>query len=1059
MRRFTSRSLVFVLCMLLAAGVVQFARAQSSVTGAIAGTVADQSGAVVVGATVKAVNTGTNASASATTNGSGWYLVGLLQPGTYNVEIGTQGFGTQKHEAVIVEVGRSTPLDITLKPAATAVVVTTTAVAPVVETDRSDFSTNINQQTMENSPVNLRRWSNFVLTTPGTGMDGTFGLISYRGISGLLNNNTVDGGDNNQAFFSEEKGRTRINYSISEDSVQEFQVNTSNYSAEYGRAAGGVVNAVTKSGANQLHGTAYWFYRDSDIGAINPFTLETFLLNGVNTTVPIKVPDKRHQFGGNLGGAIIKDKLFYFFNADQQLRTFPAVATPSNPAAFFAPLSTSEQTTLTGRGVSVAQANSAFAFLQTLTGSVPRTGDELVLFPKIDWNVTPKNHASFEYNRMRWSSPAGIQSQGVVFRGIDSFGNDYVKDDTGIARLTSTLSSTLINEARFNYGRDFEYETGQPSIPGEPVASSTGVSPQVTIQGASGFVFGKPNFLERPAYPDERRTQVADTLSWSKGKHLFKFGADINRVDDLLNNLFSGFGAYTYANRVDYITDYVAYATNPTSPAKLCAGLSCYTSFVQGFGPPAFEFQTWDLGFFANDDWRIAPRLTLTLGLRWEYEKMPAPQVPNPALALTSQFPSDKGDFGPRLGFALDLGASGGRKMVLRGGYGVYFGRIINSTISNAITNTAVISNGAALSQISLTYRSNTPNAPVYPNIATSLATIPPPNVVQFAPDTKLPLVHEYDLVFEREIAHNAAVSVSYLGSQGRRLPIFIDNNLAVPTSTITYTVNGGPLNGQSFTLPLFTARKNPAFGALTTISDVVQSQYNAVAVGFNRRMTRGLQVQASYTYSHASDDGQSSTTFTATNNLVNPYALSLEQGRSIFDIRHRVAGSAIWQPQYFHGKGTLAHWLLDGFSFSPVVSAGSGSPYSGFVSGNAPGVPSACTGCTGIIGAGGSARPPFVPRDTFTMPNNVQVDLRVGKKFWYKERATVELLADFFNAINHVNATQVSGALVNSTSSQYVISGTTLNYQPTFGSVISSGSTLTAPGQRQIQIGAKLTW
>ena len=201
-------------------------------------------------------------------------------------------------------------------------------------------------------------------------------------------------------------------------------------------------------------------------------------------------------------------------------------------------------------------------------------------------------------------------------------------------------------------------------------------------------MFGKPNFLDRPAYPDERRTQVADTLSWSRGKHLFKFGADINHVDDLLNNLFLGAGAYSYSTRVDFITDYTAYVTNPANPAKLCGGLACYSSFSQAFGPPAFDFHTWDLGFFANDDWRVAPRLTLTAGLRWEYEKLPSPQVPNASLPATSQFPSDKGDFGPRLGFALDLGASGGRKMVLRGGYGVYFGRIINSTISNAITIT-----------------------------------------------------------------------------------------------------------------------------------------------------------------------------------------------------------------------------------------------------------------------------------------------------------------------------------------------------------------------------------
>ena len=271
------------------------------------------------------------------------------------------------------------------------------------------------------------------------------------------------------------------------------------------------------------------------------------------------------------------------------------------------------------------------------------------------------------------------------------------------------------------------------------------------------------------------------------------------------------------------------------------APLPCYTTFQQGLGPPAFDFHTWDLGFFANDDYRIAPRLTLTLGLRWEYEKLPSPQLPNPALPLTSQFPSDKGDFGPRLGFALDLGGSGGRKMVLRGGYGVYFGRIINSTISNAIVDTSVISGGTTVmsgglprivggtpvSQISVTYTPTTTGAPLYPNVAIfpsvgpTSAAINPPNVIEFAPATKLPLVHEYDLAFEREIANNTAISVSYLGSMGRRLPLFIDTNLAPPTSTVTYKVNGGPLNGQSFTVPLFTARLNTSFGAITQISDI----------------------------------------------------------------------------------------------------------------------------------------------------------------------------------------------------------------------------------------------
>ena len=373
--------------------------AQSTTDGAIAGIVTDQSGALVPGASVATKNLGTGASASAKSDESGRFLIIHLQPGVYSVEITASGFAAYKATSITVEVGRTTTFDATLGVQTQTETIVATAEAPVITTDRADFSTNINSTTIDNLPINGRRWSTFALSTPGAVPDGNFGLVSFRGVSGLLNNNTVDGGDNNQAFFAEEKGRTRISYSISESSIQEFQVNTSNYSAEYGRSAGGVTNAVTKSGTNTLHGQAFWFYRSSDFGAFNPFQTIVLAPPAPSTPIPIKPEDKRHQFGGNIGGPIIKDKLFFFFNADQQKRNFPGVANASSPAAFFAPLSASELTTLSGRGITATQANAGLAFVQTLTGVVPRTGDELLLFPKFDWVINAKNHVSMEYNR------------------------------------------------------------------------------------------------------------------------------------------------------------------------------------------------------------------------------------------------------------------------------------------------------------------------------------------------------------------------------------------------------------------------------------------------------------------------------------------------------------------------------------------------------------------------------------------------------------------------------------------------------------------------------------
>jgi len=1067
--------------------------AQSTTDGAIGGLVTDQSGAVVPGANVSSHNLGTGGTSTATTDGSGRYTVAHLQPGLYSLEISAKGFAGYKATNITVEVGRLTPIDATLDVKALAETVVATAEAPVIVTDRADFTTNINSTTIENLPINGRRWSSFALSTPGAVPDGGFGLVSFRGISGLLNNNTVDGADNNQAFFSEERGRTRISYSTSEASIQEFQINTSNYSSEYGRSAGGVVNAVTKSGTNQIHGQAFWFLRSSDWGAINPFSFKKQLVNGVLTSVPFLPEDKRHQFGGGIGGPIVKDKLFFFFSADQQLRPFPATANSGTPGAVFAPITVAapascastvkfstftEGQVLSCRGFTQAQTDSALAFLTSLTGQVSRRGDQLILLPKIDWNIDSKHHLAVTYNRLRWNSPQGIQTAGVVNRGLESFGSDFVKEDWGIARLTSSFSSTLTNELRYQIGRDFEFEFAQPPITGEPV-SSQGSSPQVTVNGVGGFIFGKPNFLDRPAFPKELRNQVADTVSWSRGVHLFKFGFDYNHVNDVENNLFNGAGAYTYNNRVDFISDYLTNAnTLPTvcsaGDASVTGTLPCFNNFQQSIGPTTYTFNTVDVAFFAQDDWRIRPRLTLNLGLRYETEVLPSPQVPNPAIPNTASFPTDRTDFGPRVGFAWDM--SGKSKMILRGGYGIFYGRVINSSIANAISNTANTSG----SQLSLLFNQGASGEPLYPNI---VATGNPSTLqaVQFASDTKNPMVHEFDLDFQREIATNTVVSVSYLGSLGRRLPRFVDTNLFQPTTTVAYTFTGGPFDTKTVTVPDFTGqtsvpstaprRPNSSYAAITNIADTVTSNYNAFVVALNRRFYRGFQIQSSFTYSHSNDAGQSSQTFTATNNVLNPFNLGLEQSRSNFDVRERFAFGAVWTPDLYKGERILLKQLVNGFTISPLIGASSGAPFTPLVSGTAPAVRADGTVCTvpkppavdptcyapvssGVLGSGGTNRMPNLLPNSFQMPRTVNLDLRLAKSFKIREKISFMLTGDAFNLFNHRNITAVSTLM-------YAVSGATLKFQDgsnnttLFGSPTQSSNSILA--QRQIQIGARL--
>jgi outer membrane receptor protein involved in Fe transport len=1044
----------FLAVLLVTFLAVPGANAQSTTDGAIGGTVTDQSGAVVPNAVVSSRNLGTASSSSGGTDGSGRYVLAHLQPGLYSLEISGTGFGVFKATNITVEVGRVTTIDASLNVKALTETIVAVAELPVITTDRADFTTNINETTIDNLPINGRRWSTFALSTPGAVPDGGFGLVSFRGISGLLNNNTVDGADNNQAFFSEERGRTRISYSTSEAAIQEFQINTSNYSAEYGRSAGGVVNAVTKSGTNQIHGQAFWYYRDSDLGAINPFSFRSELVNGVPTPVPFLPPDKRHQFGGGIGGPIIKNKLFFFFSGDQQLRGFPAIADSGIPGLISAPLSSAELATLSSRGVSAAQGNAGLSVLRSLTGEVPRTGDQLILLPKIDWSITSRHHLSVTYNRLRWASPAGVQTAGVVNRGIESFGSDFVKENWGIARLTSSISSSVTNELRYQVGRDFEYETGQNAIPGEPV-SAQGVSPQVVVGGVGNFTFGKPNFLDRRAFPNEMRNQLADTLSWSHGTHLLRFGFDYNHVHDVEDNLFRESGDYSYSARVDLLSDFAA-AANSLTPRCTNKGVAvpCYSSFNQQLGPSRFTFATDDLAFFAQDDWRLRPWFTVNLGLRYETELLPAPQIPNPALPLTSKFPRDRKDFGPRLGFAWDLTHDG--KTIVRAGYGIFYGRIINSTIANAITNTGVRSSA----QLGFFFLPSTAGAPTYPNV---LATAPAlanftPQVIQFAPHSSNPMVHEFDVDFQRQIATNTVLSISYLGSLGGNLPRFVDTNLFAPSSTVGYTILGGSLDGHTVSVPLFTgARPNPAFNSITDVSYSVTSKYNAMVVALNRRFYQGFQIQTSFTYSHARDAGQTSQTFTVANNVLNPFDLTQEQGRSNFDIRERFAFGAVWTPDLYHGSHLILKELVNGFTISPLIAISAGAPYTPLIQGNAPGGVS-----SGVLGAGGTNRYPFFAPNAFQMPRTANVDLRLEKSFRLTERRAFTLTADAFNAFNHTNFTTVDNQLYTICAAKLKCSVTGLTptvnqlvFHSPFGLPTQSSNSLLA--QRQIQIGARL--
>jgi hypothetical protein len=1039
--------------------------AQTAALGSISGIVRDSSGAVVVDAAVVVTNAATSASRTTTTDSEGHYAENFLQPGIYEVVLGGGTFGKVDQKNVNVEVGQIVAVDATLPNASVSTDVVVSSDAPLLDTDKVAENQVVSEELINNLPVNGRRFDSFVLATPNVVPDGNTGLISFRGVSGLYNSNLVDGANNDQAFFSEARGRSiGAPYVYPVDSIKEFSSENSGYSAEFGQAAGGIINAVTKAGGNTLHGDVYEYYRTPGFNAGDRQT----------KTKPVKV---QHQFGVSIGGPIIKDKLFYHFTYDgfrkvtpiSYLSTYNSATQQVTDLTALCDQRTSGYLTRgsavypsTIPGVSPTQCAAAVNFLvNTQLGSFPRNVKQDIYFPRLDYQLNGKTHLSASFLFENFIQPNGyntattVNNGGVSQNGTASFHERFL-----VVNAESVLTAHSANVVHFQWARDLETDTTNT---GGPANGITGIAS-----------YGETSALPRGAFPDEHRWQITDIYSTTLGNHTLKAGADLNLIHEQIQNLFQGDGSFTYGtgtneyNFANWIQD--VYQVN---------GSKHYNSFTQVNDPitkvGADDMWNQNIDFFVEDAWKVTPTLLLSLGGRYDLQLVPQPEQPNTSSAVAQLYTStlniDKKMIQPRIGFAWNPHVG----TVVRGGYGIFYGLNSNSTYYTIRRENGVYQqqfNVVATTNPNAPYAPLTGTTPGAPNLAfqqsgaypavspqggipyflppgpapinqvtgAAIAPVnpgtatPAPGTISargIDPNFKNPESMSWDLTVEQVLPLHSTFSISYVGNRALRLPIFVDTNVD-PASVVTRqyyyfpTATSAP---QIINMPYYTARLSPNSGAILTGFSDVNSNYHSLVFTVRKPISHGLEVLANYTWAKAMDGGQVSGvngTFNGTDTPIDPFARGRLSGRSAeyalsdLNIRGRFVGSIVAAPTVDRiVDNRFVRYAFDGFSLSGTLTAQTGMPLTGFMNNS----PVSVIGDGGLTGAElslfNSGTPGRVPgaiasRNAFKGPGVHNIDARISRDFRIHESISLQLLAEAFNITNHKNILSVSTNLEN---------------------------------------------
>jgi Carboxypeptidase regulatory-like domain len=917
---------LLVLCM----SAVGMAQSQAT-TGQIVGTVKNPAGEVIPGATVKVTNTENGQSQTLTTNDEGGFRAVSLQPGNYSVNVTAQGFGDFTQTGYQVEVGSSLDANIEMQVGAVNAEVLVTSAS--VETTQAQTTTNINEVAITDLPINGRRFQDFVLLTPTADVDPVRQQISLVGQRGINANVQIDGADYNNPFFGGIRGGERSNnaFTFPQSAIKEFQVVPSGYNAEFGRSTGGIVNAVTKSGTNEWHGSGFFLARPEDFATRNEFE-------------QIASPSQR-QYGGSIGGPIVKNKAFFFFAAEfqkfnqQRIVQFNGLVSPNTPGV-----------------------TEALTFYRSLEGPYTQTNDAQAYIGRFDYNFNESNLFNVRYNYSKNTAlnavTAGTQLQPNTNSALSNNGTEGDSQHTVVGQLTTFFSPTVVNELRAQYSRE-----NRPRLANEfsPLVSSSNIGN-----------FGTVSFL--PTTQFDYRVQIADNITWNRGQHSFKFGGEYNHTfaDQFFAQRQAGNFDTSLAG-IDVLRALSVGSAATGDPANRFDN-SNFT-YRRNIGNGLASLTSDEIAVFAQDSWRIRPNFTLNFGLRWEAQYFSQPDTSNETLTnlvANTNFPLGRIDprdlpdqtnqFAPRFGFAWDPWSDG--KTVIRGYSGLYFARTPLLPIAGAINNFRSIPGDVQVqlsgftTACSPTVPNSSPLCPstIYKQFLTigidlnafeldDLPILTPDQLLQIAQNVATargqsfsPLVgqglvtvgeqlrnprsFQFGFAFEREFRDGLTIGAQY--DQVRTWNLMRNRDIDLPTPFIRDgDLSLRPFFGIGAATPGAFTRNRPLTalgnaGFLQVRESSGQSLYQALTVRAQMRR-RSMQFDAFYTFGRNLDDDTSERNATFAE-YDNSFDLQPEYNYSRSDRRHQfVFNTVINMPYGFEVSATGR--MRSGLPVDPTVS------------------------------------------------------------------------------------------------------------------------------------------